>query len=65
MPWKGNFQGLNESQRKTYFRVFRVLGKAFYEIQDFQGPLKLFQGFQGFQGSTRHPVSGDSEVLQV
>ena len=46
--WKGKFQGLHESQGKTYFRVFRVMGKLLYEIQDFQDPLDSFQYFQGF-----------------
>ena len=44
---KGKFQGLHESQRKAYFWVFRVLGKASYEIQGFKGPIDSFQGFQG------------------
>ena len=41
---KGKFQGLHESQGKTHFRVFRVLGKASNEIQSFQGPPGSFQG---------------------
>ena len=44
--WKAKFQGLHESQRKEYFRVFRVLGKVSFEIQGLQGLLDSFQGFQ-------------------
>ena len=44
MPRKDKFQGLHESQWKTYFRVFRV-----------QGPLESFHGFQGFQGPLETP----------
>ena len=40
---KGKFQGLHESQRKGYFKVFRVLGKVSHKIQGFQGPLDVFQ----------------------
>ena len=46
--WKGKFQGLHESQGKSDFRIFRVMGKLLYEIQDFQDPLDSFQDFQGF-----------------
>ena len=47
MSRKDRFQGYRESRRKTYFRAFRFLGKVSYESQDFQGPVDLFQGFQG------------------
>ena len=50
MSWKGTFQCLHESQRKTYVRAFRVLGKVLYKIKAFQGPIESFEGFQGFQG---------------
>ena len=47
MSRKGKFQDLHEIQRKTYFRVFRVLVTVLHEIQGFQGPLDSFKGFQG------------------
>ena len=45
--WKGKFHGLYESQRKTCFRGFRILGKVSYENQVFQILLDVCKGFQG------------------
>ena len=44
---KDKIQGLHESQRKAYCRVFRVLGEVSHDVQGFHGPLDSLQGFLG------------------